>query len=441
VVTLTEEADFHKGVEEMHICQYNSESKKSAESTDLNLFPRQNSTNSPPSCPSCHSDRIWKDGLRRTRVGDVQRWLCRKCGFRFSESSCNYSEGVQKVHRQILNYKLSTSSSCQVCVSEAEGMINLAEVETRTQEKAAGATTQNPAAIKGKLIEFAFWMSKEGLREATIKGRVALIRRLADLGADLWNPETVKEVIAKQKTWSEGQKVSAVTAYNTFLEMEKLTWKPPRYKYQPKLPFIPTEAELDQLIIACGKRTGTFLQGLKDTGADPGELGALRWIDINNEARTVAINYPVKNHNPRILSVSDTFIKRVNMLPKNSERIFKIKGVQSGFYNQQRKTAAYKLGNPRLLKISFITFRHWKGTMEYHRTKDILYVKRILGHKSIQNTLVYIDLEANLFTRPNEEFTARVATNTKEACNLIEVGFEYVTGEYEDGGKIFRKRK
>jgi hypothetical protein len=31
--------------------------------------------------------------------------------------------------------------------------------------------------------------------------------------------------------------------------------------------------------------------------------------------------------------------------------------------------------------------------------------------------------------------------NTEEACQLIEVGFEYVTGEYTNGGKIFRKRK
>jgi hypothetical protein len=29
----------------------------------------------------------------------------------------------------------------------------------------------------------------------------------------------------------------------------------------------------------------------------------------------------------------------------------------------------------------------------------------------------------------------------KEACILIDVGFEFVTGEYNDGGKIFRKLK
>jgi len=44
---------------------------------------------------------------------------------------------------------------------------------------------------------------------------------------------------------------------------------------------------------------------------------------------------------------------------------------------------------------------------------------------------------------PTEEEVdhVRVARNTKEACELVEAGFEYVTGEYDDGGKIFRKRK
>ncbi|TET20293.1 hypothetical protein E3J74_03320 [Candidatus Bathyarchaeota archaeon] len=77
----------------------------------------------------------------------------------------------------------------------------------------------------------------------------------------------------------------------------------------------------------------------------------------------------------------------------------------------------------------------------YHRTKDILHVQRLLGHKNIQNTLIYIDLESKLFNNTNDGFTVRVAHNVGEALNLVEVGFEYVTGEYGDGGKIFRKRK
>jgi len=41
----------------------------------------------------------------------------------------------------------------------------------------------------------------------------------------------------------------------------------------------------------------------------------------------------------------------------------------------------------------------------------------------------------------DDQFTVRVATSVQEACSLAEAGFEYVTGEYVDGGKIFRKRK
>ena len=73
--------------------------------------------------------------------------------------------------------------------------------------------------------------------------------------------------------------------------------------------------------------------------------------------------------------------------------------------------------------------------MEYHKTKDILHVKQLLGHRSINNTLIY--------TQPvsfeEDEFTARVAHSEKEACKLVEAGFEYVCDF--NGNKIFRKHK
>jgi len=78
--------------------------------------------------------------------------------------------------------------------------------------------------------------------------------------------------------------------------------------------------------------------------------------------------------------------------------------------------------------------------MEYHRTKDILHVKQLLGHKQIQNTMVYINLENAVFNdKRNDEFAVRVAKNVTEACKLIESGFDYVTDM--DGQKLFRKRK
>ncbi len=40
-----------------------------------------------------------------------------------------------------------------------------------------------------------------------------------------------------------------------------------------------------------------------------------------------------------------------------------------------------------------------------------------------------------------QEYISKVATNAKETCVLVDAGFEYVTGEYADGGKIFRTPK
>jgi hypothetical protein len=66
----------------------------------------------------------------------------------------------------------------------------------------------------------------------------------------------------------------------------------------------------------------------------------------------------------------------------------------------------------------------------------------ILGHKSIKSTETYIHLEKMLYNgNSNDQFISKIALTAEEACKLVDIGFEYVTGEYNDGGKIFRKRK
>ena len=79
--------------------------------------------------------------------------------------------------------------------------------------------------------------------------------------------------------------------------------------------------------------------------------------------------------------------------------------------------------------------------MEYHRTKDLLHVMSFLGHKKSESTLLYVQLDKKLFRDCDDNFTVRVARNIGDTVQLIEAGFEYVTGEYSDGGKILRKRK
>jgi hypothetical protein len=57
--------------------------------------------------PECGSTRLYKDGLRYLADGKtIQRWLCRNCGYRFSENRlncCNKFQHVQKIHTLVLN--------------------------------------------------------------------------------------------------------------------------------------------------------------------------------------------------------------------------------------------------------------------------------------------------------------------------------------------------
>ena len=104
-------------------------------------------------------------------------------------------------------------------------------------------------------------------------------------------------------------------------------------------------------------------------------------------------------------------------------------------FSRQRRGIVEKLQNPRILRISFKTLRHWKATTEYHRTKDILHVMQMLGHKNIQNTLVY----THLVSFESDEFVCKVARTVDEAKALVESGFDYVSEI--DGVQLFRKRK
>jgi hypothetical protein len=64
--------------------------------------------------------------------------------------------------------------------------------------------------------------------------------------------------------------------------------------------------------------------------------------------------------------------------------------------------------------------------MEYHKTKDILHVKSFLGHKSVRNTEIYINIEHTLFQDAGDAFTVRVVEKPEEVKSLLEAGFEYV---------------
>jgi integrase len=296
------------------------------------------------------------------------------------------------------------------------------------------------------LDEYKNSMQVQGLKPSTIKGRYRCLRRIAKQ-VNILNPDSVKVFLAQQR-WDENTKSKRVEDLKAFFGHRKMQWTAPSYKRTEKLPFIPTQAEVDDLIdrIArlrrCGSKTAAFLQTLMETAARPGEVWALQWTDVDLERGAVRI-VPEKRSNPRERKISAKLIAKLSALPRSSTYVFRnpacdpINGLDDfrDRFSEQRRRVAEGVGNPRLLKITFRTLRHFKATMEYHRTKDILHVMQILGHKSIRNTLVY----THLVDFENDEFVCKVAKTAQEASALVEAGFDYVTDV--DGLKLFRKRK
>jgi integrase len=282
-----------------------------------------------------------------------------------------------------------------------------------------------------------FWL-KMTLKDAK-RARNQKLRRLAR-NIDLDDSESVKKYLAVLEI-KESSKHAYCVAYTAFLKWKGRTWKPPKYRGAQSIPeFIPTEKEIDALIAGCGKKTATILQTLKETGMRIGECLSLKWSSVNAEAHTITLNTPEKNSLPRIFKVSPKLVGMLQMLPKTSDKLFGTTNRNSASVSlmKQRKTIARKLQNPRIAKIHFHLIRHWKGTMEYHETQSIIRVQKLLGHKSVLNTQIYINLEQAIF-EANDDFEVKIAETLDEACKLLEVGFEYVTDM--EGKKLFRKRK
>jgi integrase len=413
----------------------------------------------------------------------VQRWLCRNCGYRFSQSNVKVNIAAQileqsnpgknvhkvrvasqdrsfkessddlpfKVREDVCSHNTSNLSILEKGLNALPNYNRYAEVcdslrssknlaQPQLMNGLAGATTD----LKGIILEYAWKMKKRGQAETTIKDRTFRLNGLVKKGADLMNPDSVETVLATEN-WTLANKRFYVNAYLSFTKAFKIPWEPIKVSCEPKEVFIPLESELDALICGSGKKTATFLQVLKTTGARCGEARQLKWTDINMEANTVSINAPEKGSRSRTVKVPSKTIAMLNSLPKTSLYVFNAHGSQDapkaralqGVFSRTRDKLVRNLQNPRLRQIHFHTFRHWFATMLYAKTRDILYVKQQLGHKRVENTEVY----THLIAFGSEEYHTAFATTLKEEDKLIQEGFEFIRYSEKDQVAIYRKRK
>ena len=373
-------------------------------------------------CPDCHSKRIWKDGIRNTNNGSVQRFICRKCGYRFSEST-------------ILSMELSNYGNRQVCAT----LVEAKNLETAAETKTVAGESLSNQDVKGKIVEYLWHLKKQGYADETVKTRVKLLRQMAKENVNLNDPEDVKKAIASHDHWCNGHKQIVVHAYNSYCEMLKIQWTPPYYEHVKSLPFVPLEKEIDALISGCSKKIATSLLCMKETGMRIGEVWKLLWTDLDEENNTLKCRAE-KHGNPRQFKISTKLIAMLKALPKTNEYVFGNTNLSSHRYRfeRQRRRLAVKLQNPRLLQIKFHTLRHYYATKLFDETKSLPLVQEKLGHRSIISTSLYTHLVEP--DPENQNYFHATAKDDKEAGELIDSGFLYVCTTPQ-GIMMFRKRK
>lgn len=253
-------------------------------------------------CPRCKSEEIWKDGIRVNISETVQRYQCKNCEKRFSEPV-------------ILFNSSNSSDYCQVCdiLAESKNLIVVADSKT-TGDK------DNSWIIR----EYENFLKKEGLEPTTTESYVSSIESLLNNSVDILNPESVKEYVAGNPKAGKGRKRNIVHAYKQFHKMcFGIEWESaPKFKRVKKPQYLPKEENLLQIIAGVPNKYTPFCQLLLEAGLSSLEAWRLKWSDINFETGYVDVT-PIKNRKPRTLPLSQKLLHMIQLLPKESEFIFK----------------------------------------------------------------------------------------------------------------------
>jgi integrase len=142
-----------------------------------------------------------------------------------------------------------------------------------------------------------------------------------------------------------------------------------------------TKPELSALAMTLGKdRDSLLFKTALITGARQGELIMLAKKSLNLDAGTIHIKAN-KGSNDREVRVSKEHIKLLLQLP--TDLLFPICESRVRYIWYDKRPAA-------LIK-KFHAFRHTFGVELYRATKDVMLVKKAMGHKSLTSTLVYVD--------------------------------------------------
>lgn len=147
-------------------------------------------------------------------------------------------------------------------------------------------------------------------------------------------------------------------------------------------------------------RFGTLLRMALTTGARQSELILITKADLRPHSGTVYIK-ATKNSLDREIRISDQLMK--DCLAIEGDRVFN--------FTTARVRQLWYENRPKKVTKHFHCFRHTFGVELYKKTRDIMFVKTAMGHKSLTSTLCYVQCV---------EFAEKMQDSHKALADLLE---------------------
>jgi len=127
-------------------------------------------------------------------------------------------------------------------------------------------------------------------------------------------------------------------------------------------------------------------------------------------------------------------------LPRLSKRVFNCQysAICTAFITLRKRVAA-NTGNERINYIQMRSFRHWGGTMIAQMSNgNPISVMKMLGHKSVTNSMKYVNIYKLSF-RTETEYESLSVTTPEELKVALLGGYQFVIEKF--GASWFRRPK
>lgn len=179
-------------------------------------------------------------------------------------------------------------------------------------------------------------------------------------------------------------------------------WDPtqlPTRRFDTYLPFVPTQAEVEEFISSLPDlKQKAMVSLLYSSGLRISEVCHLRYEDISRKKMSIHIVHG-KNRSDRYAVLSERALAILTeywynfgrpegwLFPKQHDDS---RPIDTFYLSRHIHEHEDCLGWPR--RFTCHSFRHAYGTHLYENGADLLTIKELMGHKSLNSTLIYIHL-------------------------------------------------